>query len=136
MRSVLATFMSVALALGLIASVPMPAAADKPLAVKARIIKHSKNSYEIHVTVQHVDTSLDHYADRWEVIGPGGRVLAAPMLFHLHIGERQFTRNLRGVTIPDGVKPIIIRVHDKVHGYGRERLVAMPTDDKPDTGYK
>jgi len=57
MRSVLATFMSVALALGLIASVPMPAAADKPLAVKARIIKHSKNSYEIHVTVQHVITS-------------------------------------------------------------------------------
>ena len=49
--------MSVALALGLIASVPMPAAADKPLAVKARIIKHSKNSYEIHVTVQHVITS-------------------------------------------------------------------------------
>lgn len=86
--------------------------------------------------VQPVDTSLDHYADRWEVIGPGGRVLATRVLFHLPIGERQFTRNLGGVTIPDGIKQIIIRVHDKVHGYGRERLVAMPTDDKPDTGYK
>jgi hypothetical protein len=132
----LGAIIGVGLVVGLIAAVPIPAAADKPLAVKARIIKHSKNSYEIHVTVQHVDTSWEHYADRWEVIGPGGRVLATRVLFHPHIGERQFTRSLRGVTIPDGVKHIIIRVHDKVHGYGRERLIAMPTDDKPDTGYK
>lgn len=113
-----------------------PAASDSPMAVKARIIKLGKTSYEIQVTVQHQDTSWEHYADRWEVIGPGGRVLGTRVLYHPHIGERQFTRSLRGVTIPEGTKHVIIRVRDKVHRYGRERLIAMPTKKNPDTGFK
>ncbi|MBT5496059.1 MAG: hypothetical protein HOK54_09985 [Alphaproteobacteria bacterium] len=115
---------------------PGPAAADKPMAVKARIIKLNKTSYEVQVTVQHEDTSWEHYADRWEVIGPGGKVLGTRVLYHPHIGERQFTRSLRGLTIPDGTKHVIIRVHDKAHGYGRERLIAMPTEKNRDTGFK
>lgn len=113
-----------------------PSAADSPMAVKARILKLGKTSYEIQVTVQHEDTSWEHYADRWEVIGPGGKVLGTRVLYHPHIGERQFTRSLRGVTIPEGTRHIIIRVHDKVHGYGRERLIAMPTGKSRDTGFK
>lgn len=114
----------------------VPAAADKPIAVKARIIKLNKTSYEFYVTVQHEDTSWEHYVDRWEVIGPKGKVVGTRVLYHPHIGERQFTRSLRGVTIPAGVEHVIIRVHDKIHGYGRERLIAMPTDKNPDTGFK
>lgn len=114
----------------------MPAFADTPKVVNARIIKLGKTSYEFQVTVQHEDTSWDHYADRWEVIGPGGRVLGTRVLFHPHIGERQFTRKLRGVTIPAGVEHVIIRVHDKVHGYGREKLIALPTGKSRDTGFK
>jgi hypothetical protein len=112
------------------------AVADTPQVVHARVIKLGKTSYEFSVTVQHVDSGWEHYADRWEVIGPGGRVLGTRVLHHPHIGERQFTRNLRGVTIPEGVEHVIIRVHDKVHGYGREKLVALPTDQNPDTGFK
>lgn len=114
----------------------MPAVADTPKVVNARIIKLGKTSYEFQVTVQHVDTSWEHYADRWEVIGPGGRVLGTRVLYHPHIGERQFTRKLRGVTIPEGVDHVIIRVHDKVHGYGREKLIALPKGDSRDTGFK
>lgn len=80
----------------------LPAAADTPKVVNARIIKLGKTSYEFQVTVQHVDASWDHFADRWEIIGPGGRVLGTRVLYHPHIGERQFTRKLRGVTIPKG----------------------------------
>lgn len=114
----------------------LPAAADTPKVVNARIIKLGKTSYEFQVTVQHVDASWDHFADRWEIIGPGGRVLGTRVLYHPHIGERQFTRKLRGVTIPEGVEHVIVRVHDKLHGYGREKLIALLTGKSRDTGFK
>lgn len=114
----------------------LPAAADTPKVVNARIIKLGKTSYEFQVTVQHVDASWDHFADRWEIIGPGGRVLGTRVLYHPHIGERHFTRKLRGVTIPEGVEHVIVRVHDKLHGYGREKLIALPTGKSRDTGFK
>ena len=114
----------------------LPAAADTPKVVNARIIKLGKTSYEFQVTVQHVDASWDHFADRWEIIGPGGRVLGTRVFYHPHIGERQFTRKLRGVTIPEGVEHVIVRVHDKLHGYGREKLIALPTGKSRDTGFK
>lgn len=114
----------------------LPAAADTPKVVNARIIKLGKTSYEFQVTVQHVDASWEHFADRWEIIGPGGRVLGTRVLYHPHIGERQFTRKLRGVTIPEGVEHVIVRVHDKLHGYGREKLIALPTGKSRDTGFK
>lgn len=114
----------------------LPAAADTPKVVNPRIIKLGKTSYEFQVTVQHVDASWDHFADRWEIIGPGGRVLGTRVLYHPHIGERQFTRKLRGVTIPEGVEHVIVRVHDKLHGYGREKLIALPTGKSRDTGFK
>lgn len=133
-----ARWFAAALTIGCVGmSVPaVPVLADTPKVINARIIKLGKTSYEFHVTVQHEDTSWDHYADRWEVIGPGGRVLGTRVLYHPHIGERQFTRKLRGVTIPQGVEHVIIRVHDKVHGYGREKLISLPTDEKRDTGFK
>jgi len=81
----------------------LPAVADTPKVVNARIIKLSETSYEFQVTVQHKDASWDHFADRWEIIGPGGRVLGTRVIFNPHIGERQFTRELRGVAIPEGV---------------------------------
>lgn len=114
----------------------LPAAADTPKVVNPRIIKLGKTSYEFQVTVQHVDASWDHFADRWEIIGPGGRVLGTRVLYHPHIGERQFTRKLRGVRIPEGVEHVIVRVHDKLHGYGREKLIALPTGKSRDTGFK
>ncbi len=114
----------------------LPVVADTPKVVNARIIKLSETSYEFQVTVQREDASWDHFADRWEIIGPGGRVLGTRVLLHPHIGERQFTRKLRGVTIPEGVEHVIVRVHDKVHGYGREKLIALPTGKSRDTGFK
>lgn len=113
-----------------------PALADKPKIVNARILLLNENSYEIQVTVGHEDSSWDHYVDRWEVIGPGGKVLGTRVFWHPHIGEPLFLRVLRPVTIPPGVKDVIIRVHDKIHGYGHEKLMALPTPENRDTGVK
>jgi hypothetical protein len=40
------------------------------------------------------------------------------------------------VTIPEGVEHVIVRVHDKVHGYGREKLIALPAGKSRDIGFK
>jgi len=110
--------------------------ADKPKIVNARILLLNENSYEIQVTVGHEDSSWDHYVDRWEVIGPGGKVLGTRVFWHPHIGEPLFLRVLRPVTIPPGVENVIIRVHDRIQGYGNEKLMALPTPDNRDTGVK
>ena len=88
----------------------IPAFADRPKIVNVRILLLHENSYEILVTVGHEDSSWDHYVDRWEVIGPGGKVLGTRVLWHRHIGEPLFLRVLRPVTIPACVKDVIIRV--------------------------
>ena len=121
---------------GVLCAGSAPALADKPKIVNARILLLHENSYEIQVTVGHEDTSWDHYVDKWEVIGPGGKVLGTRVFWHPHIGEPLFLRVLRPVTIPPGVKNVIIRVHDKKHGYGHEKLMALPTPENRDTGVK
>jgi len=70
------------------------------------------------VTVRHADEGWDHYADKWEVLGPDGEVLGVRELAHPHVSEQPFTRSLRGVKIPAGVKKVTLRAHDSVHGYG------------------
>ena len=125
------------LALLFLAGINVPSAsANEPRIVNARVVKIGKESYIFEVTVAHADDSWDHYLDKWEVVGPGGKILGTRVLFHPHIGESHFTRAIRGLVVPAGVEHVIIRVHDKVHGYGPEKLVAMPTDANPDTSWK
>lgn len=80
--------------------------------------KSGDNLYHFDVTVTHTDEGWDHYADKWEVIGPDGRVLGTRTLYHPHVNEQPFTRSLSGVKIPDDVTRITIRAHDSVHTYG------------------
>ena len=112
------------------------ALADRPKVVSARIILLNENSNEFQVTVVRVDTSWDHYADRWETVGPEGKILGNRVLWHLHIGEPLFLSALRPVTIPPRVEYVIIRVHYIKHGYGHEKLMALPTPENRDTGVK
>jgi hypothetical protein len=70
------------------------------------------------VTVMHADEGWDHYADRWDVVGPEGHVLATRVLYHPHVGEQPFTRSLAGVEISESISSVILRAHDSVHGYG------------------
>lgn len=80
--------------------------------------KDGEGSYSFHVTVKHGDTGWDHYANRWDVVGPDGTVLGTRVLHHPHVDEQPFTRSLSGVKIPDGVKTVTVRAHDSVHKLG------------------
>ncbi len=96
---------------------------------KVRIAKERAGTYRFHVTVRHGDTGWKHYADKWDVVAPGGKVLGTRVLVHPHETEQPFTRSLSGVRIPRGVARVTVRAHDKVHGYGGKVVtLAVPRD--------
>ncbi len=75
----------------------------------------------------HGDSGWDHYADKWDVVAPGGAVLGTRVLLHPHESEQPFTRSLGGVEIPENVAEVTLRAHDSVHGYGgKEVTVKLP----------
>ena len=69
-------------------------------------------------TVRHADTGWDHYANRFEVVGPDGKVIATRVLQHPHVQEQPVTRTLEGVRVPEGVELVRIRAGDSRHGLG------------------
>jgi len=88
--------------------------------VGAEVEKGNDGSYRFEVTVQHDDEGWDHYADRWDVVGPDGTVYGTRTLYHPHVDEQPFTRSLSGVVIPAGIDSVEIRAHDSKHEYGGE----------------
>jgi hypothetical protein len=97
---------------------PASAVAGEADVVDARVTRQSDGTYSFEVSVRHDDTGWDHYADAWQVVGPDGTVLATRVLLHPHETEQPFTRSLVGATIPEGIRAVTLRAHDKVHGYG------------------
>lgn len=95
-----------------------PAGADEARVVEVRALPNGDGSYEFDVTLRHPDTGWDHYADRWDVIGPDGKLLGKRILYHPHVNEQPFTRSQR-VRIPAGVTQVSIRTHCKRDGEGK-----------------
>ena len=113
------------LALALVAMGPSGAGQADVLKVDMR--SAGEGRFDIDVTVRHADSGWDHYANRWEVIGPDGRVLGTRVLYHPHVNEQPFTRSLEGLRIPSEFTWVRVRAHDLVHGYGgREVTLSVP----------
>jgi len=110
----------IALAGGLIATVS--AHAGEADVVAAKYAKAPDGSYRFDVTVRHADAGWEHYADKWQVIGPDGTVYGERVLAHPHDNEQPFTRSQSGIAIPEGVSSVTIRAHDKQHGWGGAEL--------------
>ena len=95
--------------------------------IDARGTRSADGTWTISATVRHADEGWDHYADRWDVVGADGQVLASRKLLHPHEAEQPFTRSLSGVRIPSGLTAVTIRAHDSLHGLGgREFELALP----------
>jgi hypothetical protein len=101
-----------------LAGLPETVYAGEADVVAATYAQASDGSFTFEVTVRHADAGWDHYADRWEIVGPDGSVLAVRLLAHPHETEQPFSRSLPNVEIPDDVSEVTIRAHDSVHGYG------------------
>jgi len=80
------------------------------------------NECTFYVTIAHQDKGWDHYANKWEVLTPGGKVIATRTLRHPHVHEQPFMRSLSHIKIPADVKKVMVRAHDSIHGYGGKTL--------------
>ena len=108
---------------GLLLMILLPGAicADQAVIRHVEFEQHA-SSWTVAVTLQHADTGWDHYADGWRVVTADGKVLGHRTLYHPHVNEQPFTRNLSGITIPAGINTVFVEAHDKVHGWNTERL--------------
>ncbi|MGJ3265642.1 MAG: hypothetical protein ACFE0R_20680 [Salinarimonas sp.] len=104
-----------------------PALAGEADVVDITVSREAGGTWRFAVTVRHADEGWDHYADRFEIVGPDGAVLGTRVLAHPHVDEQPFTRSLSGVAIPDNVETVTVRAHDGVHGLGGETIeVTLP----------
>jgi hypothetical protein len=111
---------------GLLAIVPLQAGQVDVLHVGIRPAAEPGH-FDVEATLRHADSGWDHYANRWEILGPEGRVIATRLLAHPHVHEQPFTRGLSAVRIPGEYSWIRVRGHDLVHGYGgREVTLSVP----------
>jgi len=104
----------------LILVLPLVSLAGEVEIVNVRATPGSPGSYGFDVTLRHSDTGWGHYADGWEVIAPDGTSLGKRTLYHPHVSEQPFTRSLTDVRIPQKTNHVLIRAHDKVHGYTKK----------------
>jgi hypothetical protein len=70
------------------------ATADGVAVIDATVTANPDGTYAFSATLKHGDTGWDHYADKFEVLGPGGKVLGTRVLYHPHVNEQPFTRSL------------------------------------------
>lgn len=91
--------------------------ADNADVLDADIQYESGSRYSFSVTVRHNDTGWDHYADRYEILTPDDRIIAARVLRHPHVQDQPFTRDLRYIPVPDGINRVKIRAHCSRDGY-------------------
>ncbi len=93
--------------------------------VDVAVQSSSDGVFHFDVTVRHADEGWKHYADAFEIVGPGGSVLGTRVLLHPHETEQPFTRSLGGVRVPVGVRAVDVRARDKLHGLGGKILHVM-----------
>lgn len=107
--------------------VSTPAWAGKTDVLGVEVQQSGNDAFSFSVTVRHADEGWDHYADRWEVIAPDGKVLGTRVLAHPHVDEQPFTRSLRGVAIPAEIREVTVRAGDSKHGWGGKTMtVSLP----------
>lgn len=112
---------------GSLAVASLTAKAGEADVIAAEAKRQSDGRYTVSATIRHDDEGWEHYADRFDVLTPDGKVIGERFLAHPHVDEQPFTRSLSGVAVPDGVDEIRVRAHDKVHGLGgQEAIVKLP----------
>ncbi len=112
----------VAAVAALFLAIPSLAIAGEADVIEVQALPEGADSWRFNVTVRHADTGWDHYANKWEVVAPDGRILGTRVLAHPHENEQPFTRSLGGVKIPSDVTRVTVRAGDSVHGLGGKEV--------------
>jgi hypothetical protein len=98
-----------------------------PDVVDVKVHARGDNRFDFDATISSPYDTPQRYADAYRVMGKRGVVYGERTLFHDHADEQPFTRDLYGVTIPLGIKTVIVQARDQKYGYGGKTLqVALP----------
>lgn len=108
--------------LGWLAVCLAPAASAGEPSVEFVLLALHDGRWQADVTVRHGDSGWEHYADAWRLVDGAGKVLATRKLWHPHVDEQPFTRSQRDIVIPDSSRFVYVEAHDKVHGWGSDRV--------------
>ena len=113
---------AISLVFGLIGAMTLAGAggavADSASILDAVATANIGGSYSITVVASHRDEGWKHYLDRWDVLGPDGKVIASRTLYHPHVDEQPFQRSLSPVNVPVGVTEVTVRAHCSRDGDG------------------
>ena len=117
--------------IGLVGTVVLASSGDalagKASVVNAKATAQGNHTYSFSATVSHADTGWKHYANKFEILSPDGKVLGTRVLYHPHVNEQPFTRGLGNVKIPAGIKAVSVRAWDLVHKAGTKTFtVKLP----------
>jgi len=90
------------------------------------VVESGPDGHRFDVTLYHDDDGEAGYANWWQVETLDGDRLGRRDLAHAH-GTRRFTRSAT-VSVPEGATCVVVRGHDRTHGYGgRAALVNVET---------
>ena len=91
---------------------------DFPDVKAVNVQSPAANVFDFAVTITSPYDTAQRYADGFRVIGADGSVFGEFKLTHDHATEQPFTRTLTGITIPAGVREVIVQARDQKNGYG------------------
>ena len=98
-----------------------------PDVVTVKVRSSGAERFDIDVTVSSPYDTPRRYADAFRVSAKDGTVLGERRLLHDHADEQPFTRALYGVTVPRGVRVIVVQARDSAFGYGGRTVeVVLP----------
>lgn len=103
-----------------------PALAGQADVVGVKCSLEAAGTYRFDVTLAHDDAGWDHFADKWQVLGPQGEVLGERVLAHPHDNEQPFTRSQTGIEIPSDIRVLTVHAHDMIHGWGGAEITLTP----------
>jgi hypothetical protein len=108
--------------MGILTSAAIGAATAGEVEIVHTEFTQRPGGWAVNTTLRHEDSGWDHYADAWRVVDEQGAVLGTRTLLHPHEDEQPFTRGLGYVQFPAGVAVVFVEAHDKLHGWGKQRL--------------
>ena len=89
-----------------------------PDVVAVRVQPGGENRFDFDVKVSSPYDTPQRYADGFRVVGKDNTVYGERKLLHDHADEQPFTRGLYDVTIPAGIKTVVVQARDRKYGYG------------------
>lgn len=98
-----------------------------PDVVSVTVQARAGNHFDFDVTISSPYDTPQRYADGFRVMTTGGQMYGERKLLHDHADEQPFTRDLYGVSIPEGVRAVVVQARDQKFGYGGKSMhVVLP----------